>query len=70
VAAPSLGHYATLSFVVIGKGQKTENLLWERLSRPACPGRGPGELACPEPVEWVEWVEWVEGLTAYFSIIC
>ena len=21
---------------------------------PACPGHSPGELACPEPVEWAE----------------
>ena len=33
------------------KKQKTEILLWERLPRPACPGRSPGELACSELVE-------------------
>jgi len=49
----SLGHYASLSFVVIGREQRTGDrrkkkaiLLWERLFRP--------EPACHEPVEWVE----------------
>jgi len=39
VASPSLGHYASLSFVVIGRGKRTEGrgkkkgiLPWERLS--------------------------------------
>jgi hypothetical protein len=31
MAAPSLGHYASLSFVVIGREQRTEIFLWERL---------------------------------------
>ena len=41
MAAASLGYYASLSFVVIGRGQqieirrkKKEIFLWERLSRP------------------------------------
>jgi hypothetical protein len=29
MAAPSLGHYASLSFVVIGGSQRAEILLWE-----------------------------------------
>jgi hypothetical protein len=29
VAAPSLGHYASLSFVVIGGGKRTEISPWE-----------------------------------------
>jgi len=32
MAAPSLGHYASLSFVVIGRGHRTEIFLWERPS--------------------------------------
>jgi hypothetical protein len=45
MAAPSLGHYASLSFIVIGRGkyswqiaaaeirrQRTKIFLWERLS--------------------------------------
>jgi hypothetical protein len=32
LASPPLGQDASLSFVVIGGGQKTEIFLWERLS--------------------------------------
>jgi len=32
VASPSLGQDASLSFVVIGRGQKEGIILWERLS--------------------------------------
>ena len=77
-ATPSLGHYASLSFIVIGRGQRQKKedrrqkfYCGSGFPRPACPGRGPGEpacpelacpeLACPELVEWVEWVERVEG---------
>jgi hypothetical protein len=51
MAEPSLGHYASLSFFVIGrrqgievKGKKKGIFLWKRLPRPVC----------SEPVEWIE----------------
>jgi hypothetical protein len=54
VASPSLGHYAPLSFVVIGRGQMTEIILWERLS------------AAIRTISSIYRLL----LTAYFSILC
>jgi len=58
MAAPSLGQDDRGQKSEVGgqrsEGRRQKFYCGSGFPRPACPGRSPGEFACPELVEWVE----------------